>query len=533
MADFSLGAAIGATGKFPKLKVNKIEDETGAQTDKELAAIRSGISADRNKYHNVYIDENKNAAVNLIQTIFKGEKTKDPNRVENAYVGEQELAAIRSNLALLSKDLFDIEDKVMEGDMGSAREYIPKSLKIFSEISRTAKSQDELFNRLKENPEVFVDGYLTIKTDPNGLKRVQPIFHNNYDFEKILSSNDIFNLSRDGQIIKEDINKNDKEKIIQRIYSIPATKDEARELQKLFPEINLDKNAYDIGKNWFSSNPLAQKQFRSQLYWDGIPDAQDPMKMNNDQLYDEFYNKFVVTNIPAKYENKDQVFRRTNINVNVSTGQKVAPTSFQMGPMTSNYKGKPNGLSTQYSSSVSSDPAGTQVQLPTNRYMINMDTGNPEFTETAMKDFFINRIAILPAAKIQGQDGSIIFSPLTTDEVKIAEKTGDVMYYPFAIGNTQPIKIGTAPDIGKFSYAIPLYEPNAKGEWVIPKESRRVKTNGGSPTLSQIINRNSWNEETQANWDATFFNMMAKVVDENDAKANKKAKSDKNAGVKK
>jgi len=528
MADFSLGAAIGATGKFPRLKINKTEDETGAQSDKELAAIRSGISSDRNKYHNAYIEENKNAAVNLIQTIFKGEKAKDPNRVENAYVGEQELAATRGNLALLSKDLFDIEDKVMEGDMGAAREYIPESLKIFSKISRSAKSQEDLFSRIQENPEVFVDGYLNVTTDPNGLKRIQPIFHNNYDFEKILGSNDIFNLSKDGQIIKENINKNDKEKTIERIFSLPANREEAQELQKLFPEIKLDKNAFDIGKNWFNSNPLAQKQFRSQLYWDGIPDAQDPMKMNNDQLYSEFYNKFVVTNIPAKFENKDQTFRRTNINVNVSTGQKVAPTSFQVGSMTMNYKGKPNGLSTEFSSSVSSDPAGTQVQLPTNRYMINMDTGAPEFTTTAMKDFYINRVAVLPAQKMMdASTGKTVLVPVDGEEKKVLQASGDLIYFPFAVGNTQPLKIGTAPEIGKFSYAIPLYEPNANGQWVIPKEYRKIKTTGGSPTLSQITSRNKWDEATQVNWDNAYFDLMSKVVDEVDAIAVKKSKTKK------
>ena len=212
MADFSLGAAIGATGKFPKLKINKIEDETGALADKELASIRDNISVDRNKYHNVFIDENKDLTVGLIRTILKAEKSRDPARVEISHVGKEVLKAKRDNLALQSADLFDIEDKVQEGDMGTAREYIPPSLKKFVKISKSATSQEDLARRLKENPDVFVDGYLDPTPTPDGLRRYSAILHNNYDFEKILGSNDIFNLSRDGQMIKEEINKNDKEK---------------------------------------------------------------------------------------------------------------------------------------------------------------------------------------------------------------------------------------------------------------------------------------------------------------------------------
>jgi hypothetical protein len=190
-----------------------------------------------------------------------------------------------------------------------------------------------------------------------------------------------------------------------------------------------------------------------------------------------------------------------------------------------NYKGKANGLSTDFASSVSSDPAGTQVQLPTNRYMINMDTGSPEFTTTAMKDFYINRVAVLPAQKMMdASTGKTVLVPVDRDEKKLLEASGDLIYFPFAVGNTQPLRIGTAPEIGKFSYAIPLYEPNANGQWVIPKEYRKIKTTGGSPTLSQITSRNKWDEQTQVNWDNAYFDLMSKVVDEVDAIAVKKSK---------
>jgi hypothetical protein len=157
-----------------------------------------------------------------------------------------------------------------------------------------------------------------------------------------------------------------------------------------------------------------------------------------------------------------------------------------------------------------------------------MNTGTPEFTTTAMKDFYINRVAVLPCYKAMDETTKkTVLVPATDEEKKKLEASGDLMYFPFAIGNTQPLKVGEAPEIGKFSYAIPLYEPNEKGQWVIPKESRKVKTTGGSPTLSQIINRNKWDEDTQANWDNSYFTLMSKVVDELDAINNKKAKTKK------
>ena len=54
---FSLGAAIGATGKFPKLKQSNVDEAKLDRKAKELAAIRSRITTDQNKFHNAFIEE--------------------------------------------------------------------------------------------------------------------------------------------------------------------------------------------------------------------------------------------------------------------------------------------------------------------------------------------------------------------------------------------------------------------------------------------------------------------------------------------
>ena len=90
--------------------------------------------------------------------------------------------------------------------------------------------------------------------------------------------------------------------------------------------------------------------------------------------------------------------------------------------------------------------------------------------------------------------------------------------YPFAIGNQRSLSVSKAPEVGVAGYAIPLYEPDTQGKWIVPQDSRKVKTTGGSPLLSQIVQRNKWDEASQANWDEAFFKIMNGVRDENDIK---------------
>lgn len=513
---FSLGAAIGATGKFPKLSINQEADKFKDKKDTQLAAIRARVSADQNKYHNAYIGANEELTSNFINELYQIEKSNDPEGVTKAYKSFNSLNSKRDNFLILSNDLFNFEKQVQLGP--EKGEYIPPSMQKAAEISKSVRSEEELYQKMLENPDIFVDGYVTINPDAKGLKRLNRIVHKKFNFSEILTSKKVFDLSTMGVVIEKNVQKNDKEREVDRFISIPYNRKEAIELKKLDPHVNIEQNAYDMAKAWFSNNPLAQQQYRSELYWDGIPDAQDPTKMDFDTLYDEFYNDYVIPNIPKKYQNDYRTFSRTDIQIGL--GEQVAPTSFQVGPLTTNYNKKLNNLYTPYSAAVSAEPSGTKIQHPTNRYIISLDEGAPTFTTTALKDFYMSTVAVLPAVKAKDPvSGKIVVVPIDEETKKIVEGKGEkYMMLPFALGNNQPIRIGTAPEVGQTGYAIPLYEPDAQGRWIIPQEMRKIKTTGGSPLLSKIIERNKWTKETKANWDVTFYELMKQVVDENDVK---------------
>lgn len=514
---FSLGAAIGATGKFPKLK--QPEQDTSAQdrVARELTAIRQGITVDKNKYHNAYINQAANDQQEAIFQLMNAERNKDPERVSIAYNVDGELQRKRNFLQVLSQDLFSIEEDAEIGDQKGL--YVPKYFQDLRAITKSAKSEDDLFKRLQENPEFFKDGYLKITVDENGLKRIIPTLNKKYDFEKILSGKDVFNLSQHGVLIKEEKNLTDKERTIERYTSIPMNKQEAIELQKTDPTVKPENNAYDLGKNWFLSNPKAQQQYKSMLYETGRLVDGDPAETNPEELYKNFYKDYVVNNIPAKYENKDALVPRYITNINVDTSQKVAPTTFSIGTFSTNYLGN-DELFTEYGIAASKEAEGVQVEIPQTSYIISLDTGKPEFRGTATKKMTIARIGVFPATRAKDPaTGKIILIPLTKKQKKEYDEKGKkYLMYPFALAVDKPLEIGVMPDLSKAAYAIPLYEPDANGNFIISSDVRQAKNGKGSPLLSQIITRGKWDEESQTNWNKSFFTMMGGVKDQNDVK---------------
>lgn len=518
---FSLGAAIGATGKFPKLKTAEIDSGASDRQARELAAIRSRVTADDTKYHNVFIKENEDANAAFIQSMIQSEKMKDPDVVSKVYLGENKLKSTRNEFLLASKYFFDIENKIEDAKNQKTVEYISPSMETLYKALKESKSKEELYNRYIKNPEMFADGYVTMDKLPDGYVVPKVNFHNKYDFPTLFSKGSkVFNLSEKGVVITEQTTTTKEGRQVDRYISIPANREEALELKKTNPNVNEKANAFDLGKEWFVKEPDAQKQYRSQLANDGKPDALDPYAMTFDQLYDQLYKESILPNIPAKYENKDTLFTRNSFVVNVNNTKEVAPTDFTVGPLTANYNGKSNGLKTDLSASVSSEADGTLAQIPSNSYIISLDNAKPAFSGTAQKDFKINRIAILPAIKAKDAATGVVFlRPITSDEQAALDAAGTkYLMYPFAIGNQRQLNVGKAPDVGVNGYAIPLYEPDKNGRWIVPKESRKVKTTGGSPLLSQIVQRNKWDKASQQNWDDAFFTMMAGVRDEDDIK---------------
>jgi hypothetical protein len=525
---FSLGAAIGATGKFPKLKPAEVDTAAQDRVARELTAIRSGITSDKNNYHNVYVNQAADKTRDAVYDLLQYERNRDPERVTKAYDINNELDRSRNFLMLQSKSLFEFEQLAEDGDKKGL--YIPGYFEEIKKISKTATSEDDLFNKIISNPKIPLvkiddqnyiskDGYLTLKMPIDGLKSIVAERKDKLDFEKEFSGKNIFNLDQQGVLISEDKNFTDKERTINRFKSIPINREEALKLKETQPEIKPENNAWDIGSKWFKNNPNAQMQYRSMLIETNQIADGDPALGNVDELYKRFYSDYVINNIPAKYENKDQLVPRYITNINVSTGQDVAPTSFSIGRFTTNYLGG-DELATDLGVAASKEPDGVQVEIPQNAYIISLDTGKPEFRGTATKQMTVARIGVFPATRAKDpESGKIVLVPLTTKQQKEKDAKGEkYLMYPFALAVDKPLEIGVMPDLSKAAYAIPLYEPDADGNFVISTEVRRSKNGKGSPLLNQVISRGKWDDESLANWNVTFFNMMKGVKDQNDLK---------------
>jgi hypothetical protein len=521
---FSLGAAIGATGKFPKLKAPVVDDSAALdRKNRELQTIRRHVLADNNTYHNVLINENKDETAKFIQTLIRSEKEKDPNVLETAYGGEIALYAKRNSYLNDSKKFFDIEDQIEIAQTKKSNVFVSPGMKMLNEALKTARSREELLELYQRNPQMFADGYVEfdLNKGSDGVLIPSVLYHDKYDFTKIFNNKDVFDINDQGVIISEK-KKVGKDAIeIDRYKSIPVNRAEALELKKTNPDINEETNAFDLGKDWFSKNPNAQLQYAAQLAADGKPDAQDPYAMSFDDLYNQLFNETILPNIPAKYENQDKMFNRTNVSVFVDANKKTAPTDFTVGALTANYKGKSNALVSDLSAAVSSDAGGTDVQIATNSYIVDMTSGLPAFTSTStQKDFKISHIAIFPAITAKDTASGVTYlRPMTVEERKAADAAGTkYLMFPFAIGNQRQLNVSKVPEIGVGGYAIPLYQPDSSGRWVIPQASRKQKTTGGSPLLSQITQRSNWSDESLQNWDAAFFKIMAGIRDQDDIK---------------
>jgi hypothetical protein len=514
---FSLGAAIGATGKFPKLKISTEDEGKKDRTAKELAAIKSSLTIGDDIYHNVYVGKMADESEKMIQQIIENERTKNPDIVSSAYKMQNTFQKERNYAKNQSKHLFTLQSKLENLD--KQNQFAPKALQDkFLPILRNATSEEQLFGFLRENPELFRDGYLQISPNAEGLQGLEVITHDKVDFDDLINDTKLFNKSHLVKI-NETKNTTDKERTIDRYFSVPKDRVEAEELAKTDNTINISNNAFDLGKRWFTSRPDVMRQYKSILYQNGDLKDGDPAEKNVDDLYDMFYKEHIIRAIPKQYENKDQILPRYITNINVDTGQKVAPTTFSMGTFSTNYLGN-DELYTEYGISASKEADGVQVELPQTPFIISLDTGKPEFRGTATKNMTIARIGVFPATG--GKDpvtGKTILVPLTKKQKSEYDAKGKkYLMYPFALAVDKPLEIGVMPDLSKAAYAIPLYEPDANGNFIIPQDIRQAKNGKGSPLLSQIITRGKWDEESQSNWNKSFFSMMGGVKDQNDIK---------------
>jgi hypothetical protein len=516
MAEFSLGAAIGATGRFPKLKIAAEDDKADDRTAKELAAIKSGIALDDDQYHNVYVESVTNTTKDAIKTILDLEKNKSPDLVRNAYEINQNLKASRNYAKNQGEYLKNMEKLIETADLTG--KYLPTDLKdkLLYRI-KYSKSETELFNYLRENPKLFRDGYVEFDGNKTGLMGLQVLPHDKIDFTKLINNTKLFDPQKHYVKISENKTVTDKERTIDRFLTVPKDRAEAEQLARTDKTVVVSNNAYELGKTWFTENPTAVKQYRSMLYEKNDLKDGDPAETDNNALYERFYKDHIIPSIPKKYENKDAVLPRYLTNININTAPAVAPTNFSLGALTTNYQGDQE-LYSENTVAASLDPEGVDVEIPQNRFAINLNTGVSEFTGTAMKTVKASTIGVFPAIPVLDKaTGKKVLYPLSKVQQKQADDNGTpYMMYPFALVTAKPLNVGELTDISKTTYAVPLYDPDPNGNFVIPSQVRNAKTIRNSPLLDKIIQRNKWDEKTLTNWTQSYLGAMKTVKDEND-----------------
>ena len=527
---FSLGAAIGATGKFPQLKTTV--EKPDAQADRNAAFLQrqmERVAVPQDDYHNAYIEDVKLANATYIAELSKMDRDKDPAIVEkastqlnNLMLGNQRLR--NKSLALKGLEKFSEEGKAQG-------KYVSPSVEKAATLTRRARSEAELKKLLLDNPDIFADGYITFSPETGQLtaNREQDIV----DFDKIMSK--VFDNKTDMILFDEKVSnpKNPKLFETRQYYSIPKDEAEAKEIQRVTPANvkDVSKNAFQLGRDRWNSNPQWHEQYRSVLYHDGRPDAIEPSQMNNDQLYQQFYEDYVVRNIPAfALDKTSYVGARNIVNINNSIGGNEAPTSFVVGrEMYSGSIKSADGktmditIASDYSTIASKDPDGVLIQIPTTASVIDMrtmDSGN--FSGKSLKDFRVSRVALFPAKRVKTPSGAIILIPISEEEENDRKKENrPVLKAPFAMGNYQRLVVNTVPDIGSEAYAIPLYALNKDNEFIVPQAQRNSKQTQGSVILSGITTRQKWDQPTKENWDAAYMTIMKQIVDDADLKQKK------------
>jgi len=510
MAEFSLGAAIGATGKAPRLKVPS--GDTDQRIDKNLDRIRQQIAGDRNTYHNVYLNDVKNVSTNFIKNLYSLEKSKNPNVVEQADLQLLDWGTEADRMALKSKVLFNLEDFVKQ----PGKNYVSPSIEKAYSIIKDSSTEAEMLKKFQENPDVFIDGYVGVSPTTGFLKFSPKPFIDINDYIQ----NKLFDINTQGVEISETVEKvaGTKGKTLsqEKVISIPFNAEEARLLKKNNPSLRVSEkdNAYELGKQWFLSSPDVRAQYFSEKYWSTADAAtrDELLAQGTEGLYEYFYNEKIKPNVPKKSIDKNLFLgTRTNITVN-NTGQNAAPTTFQVASMVLNFKNKPNALRTEKMVSVASASGGTQIRIPKNRSILSMKTGLPAFNDVAETNFYASHIGVFPTKKSKdAKTGQIFLRVLETDEVNQAAAAGEkIMYLPWALASQNQFAVAAAPQVGVESYLVPLYYPEENGDVIIGADKQSV-------VLDDLTRRAKWNEADLKNWNKAYASIKGGVKDQNNA----------------
>lgn len=517
MAEFSLGAAIGATGRFPRYTApdKQTQEFIDDKAKDELSRLRQMVSMDKKVYHKLYQDDVKNLTANFIKQSYDLQRQRDPDIVEKTDYAKNNWDTETSKYVNKSTYLNDLEDLAEQGD--AKGRFVPNSVLRARDLLRSSKTEQEYLNKLKENPDIFADGYVGF--DPTtGVINITT--DRKIDFPDYIRKE---LLRRELAKAESEIATTDKTgKILTRttVFTIPANEAEAKAMRDLAikrtgnAKEELAPNAYDIGYNWFINSPTALRQYRAIKYDRGEKDAVDK---SADELYKDFYNDFIVTAIPSYEKQSNMFIGNRSINV-YNTPAVTTPAGFQRAPQyTVNY-GLGN-IKAKSTSSLSKTGAGTKLLLPRNKYIVNMETGKSAFGETDVSQgtFYVSTVSVMPSVKLK--DGT--YRPLAEKEVTDITNQGNagkIMYLPWALADERELNLPTLPAVGKSTYAIPLFEPtvkDGKSMMVIPKTARSGdRPDALSYVLGAIFREQKLNKEEAADWKRVYREIMGDVVDE-------------------
>jgi hypothetical protein len=516
MAEFSLGAAIGATGKFPKYTAPEQKGAFDEKDRDELERLKAMVAADKKVYHNAYLNDVKDLTASFYKTYFDRARRRDPEIVQSTYQDKNVWDKNTDEYVLKSAPLFALEKFAQEGKAKGL--FVPKSIEDAAKLTRSATSKADLMKKIEDNSQIFLDGYVTVDKLTGALtfEEQKAIDFENYVRKELLTK-DKAGIQAEFPSTEGNI------KTTVTRTTIPRNRLEAAAMrefnkQRYKQDVGEVSNAYDLGYTWFTGNPTAIMQYASLRLAKGDTTAVD--KTNTPaKLYEDFYEDFILPNIPSYDKTGTQYIGSRNINI-TNIPAMTTPANFQVADRyTINYAGG-DGIIAKRATVLSKDPSGTQVLIPVNKHIINMETGKSAFkpTDATQRRFYISTVAVMPS--VQMPDGT--FKPVGEKEMGIIKTAKQkVLYLPWALADEQQLNIGMLPTIGKSTYAIPLFEPTNEGgktKMIIPKEYRTGdKIEGGSLILGALFQNQKLDKIEAVRWKEAFRKLMNPVRDSNEA----------------
>lgn len=512
MAEFSLGAAIGATGRFPRYTApTPQKDEYAKEAQEELRNLRNRVSIDKKKYHRIYEDPVKDMTIDFYNKASQDILSREPGAMNNAFERYANWDAETNKYVARSESLKSIVELAERG--GTVGKFVPRSVVMARNLINQAENEEDLLKKIQENPTIFNDKYVTV--DPN-TRMIAAIQQDVIPFDEQIRKNiltrdkaKILNFNRDtkGNIVSDE-----------RFYTIPANKTEAERMKATYKQIyNEDlgeiETAEDLGLKYFVGTPFVEQQYRALKYAEGDTNAIDkPLS----EIYKDFYNEHILTNIPNYDKTKTTYFGpRTTVYVG---GEMTTPTNYQIArEQPVNYRDARN--TSKSAIMLSSAAQGTEVDYAMNADIIDRETLTQAYpTQSGTLKIKVSTIYMLPSAWDADQQ---VYTPITDQEVAdLKAQNEKVMYLPWAAASGYPMtEFANLPGAGQANFWIPMYNrtvENGVTKMVINPSQRSGNNLQGSLILNALFAGQKLKQDERDKFMMVYREFMKDVIDSND-----------------